>query len=82
MAALRQEARPTMIPSMTLTKPRRATLVNAGRRLAAATAARDAAVIAAHEAGATLREIGEAIGLSHAGVRRVIDRRPPGGSDE
>jgi DNA-directed RNA polymerase specialized sigma24 family protein len=39
---------------------------------------RDAAVMAARRAGASLREIGQAIGMSGAGVHKLIARRGQG----
>jgi len=35
---------------------------------------RDKAIKIAHDEGATLREIGEATGLTHVGVKKVLDR--------
>lgn len=40
---------------------------------------RDAAILAAHEAGATLREIAGAVGLSHPGVLKIIQRHKENG---
>lgn len=36
---------------------------------------RDGLIIEAHEAGASLREIAAVAGLSHVGVKKIIDRR-------
>jgi DNA-binding NarL/FixJ family response regulator len=41
-----------------------------------AVAARDAAIREAHRAGASLREIAEAAGVSHMTVKRIVERRP------
>lgn len=35
---------------------------------------RDELIVRAYISGATLREIGEAIGMSHVGVKKIIDR--------
>lgn len=36
---------------------------------------RDELILAAHAAGASLREIGDLVGLSHVGVKKIIDRK-------
>lgn len=46
----------------------------AAERLRDAVAERDAAVLALHDEGSTLREIGELVGLTHAGVARIVHR--------
>lgn len=40
-----------------------------------AVASRDAAVREAHHAGASLRDIAEAVGVSHMTVKRIIERQ-------
>lgn len=35
---------------------------------------RDELIVRAYIAGATLREIGEAVGITHVGVKKIIDR--------
>lgn len=35
---------------------------------------RDQLILEAHEAGASLREIGELVGLSHVGVMKIVNR--------
>jgi len=35
---------------------------------------RDQAILFAHQQGASLRDIGEAIGLSHVGVKKILER--------
>jgi hypothetical protein len=47
-------------------------LERAAQALARARAARDAAVIAAVEHGESLRVVGEAAGISHEGVRKIV----------
>ena len=40
-----------------------------------ALAHRDRAIVQAHDAGMSLRAIAEAVGMSHMGVKRIIDRQ-------
>jgi DNA invertase Pin-like site-specific DNA recombinase len=47
---------------------------SAQRKLEAAEAARNAAVMFAHELGGSLREIADGIGLPHMTVKRIIER--------
>ena len=35
---------------------------------------RDAAIVEAHQEGLSLRAIGDAVGLSHMGVKRIVER--------
>lgn len=44
------------------------------RRTADALAARDAAIVAAVQAGASLREVAKAADLSHVGVAKIVRR--------
>lgn len=53
---------------------RRARLEKIARRTADITKQRDLEIARAFLAGASLREIAEAVGLSHTGVRKIIDR--------
>lgn len=46
----------------------------AGRRQREWTRRRDAAVVAAHRAGHSLREIAVEVQLSHSGVKRIVER--------
>lgn len=47
---------------------------NAGRRQREWTRRRDAAIVAAHRAGHSLREIAVEVQLSHSGVKRIVER--------
>jgi len=49
-------------------------LTKLGERVRVATDARDAAIRNAAAAGASLRAIGDAVGLSHTGVAKIIAR--------
>lgn len=49
-------------------------LTKLGERVRIATEARDAAIRNAAAAGASLRAIGDAVGLSHTGVAKIIAR--------
>ena len=40
-----------------------------------AIAHRDRAIVEAHDAGMSLRAIADAVGMSHMGVKRIIDRQ-------
>lgn len=42
---------------------------------------RDELILAAHAAGASLREIGDLVGLSHVGVMKIVKRDNQQGSD-
>ena len=46
----------------------------ASRNVDVATSKRDAAIREAHRAGASLREIATESGISHMGVKRIIER--------
>jgi DNA-binding NarL/FixJ family response regulator len=59
---------------VTLSKQRARALARHSRQLEAARDARDQEIIAAAAEGATLREIAEAVGLSFAGVKHILDR--------
>ena len=41
---------------------------------------RDAAIVAAYLAGNKLRAIADAVGLTHPGVGKILDRKSPDGS--
>jgi lambda repressor-like predicted transcriptional regulator len=45
------------------------------REVQRAIANRDRAICKMHDEGASLREIAKAAGMSHGGVRKIIDRR-------
>lgn len=62
------------VPAVTLDKQRARSLARHARQLEDARAARDRAVVEAATAGATLREIADAVGLSFAGVKKILDR--------
>lgn len=42
-----------------------------------ATAERDAAIVAARDAGYSLRDVAVAVGLSHAAVAKIVSRTTP-----
>ena len=52
-------------------------LVTAGNKVAKWTAERDRLIKEAVAAGGTLREVGEAAGISHTAVRFIAYGRPP-----
>lgn len=49
-------------------------LVAASKRTSEAIAARDRLILEAHEAGGSLREISQLVGVSHVTVKSIIDR--------
>lgn len=49
-------------------------LRRAGERVDADLVERDKLIARAYFAGASLREIGEAVGISHVGVKKILDR--------
>ena len=51
-----------------------ATLRRVGAKQREWTDKRDAAIIEAHREGMSLRVIGDAVGMSHMGVRRIFER--------
>lgn len=53
---------------------RRARLEKIARKAASINRERDFEIARAFLAGASLREIGEAVGMSHTGIRKIIDR--------
>lgn len=57
-----------------LDRKTRLTLRRAGERAVESIASRDWYIREASRNGATLREIAEAVGLSHVGVKKIIDR--------
>lgn len=59
----------TMPPPSTTANLRRL-----GQRAQAAIAARDDAIRAARAEGMTLREIGDAVGLSHTAIANIVNR--------
>lgn len=64
----------TTLRAVTLDKAMARRLARAQKQLVDAGTERDALVVQAAEDGATLREIGEAVGLSWSGVRKILDR--------
>lgn len=52
----------------------RRTLKRRAEAVAKAYAARDAAIIEAHDEGWSLREVAEAVGLHYTSVRKIIKR--------
>ena len=52
------------------------------QRAREATAARDAAIRRCRDAGATLRAIGEAVGMSHGGVAKIAAHSSSSSSSE
>ena len=51
-----------------------ATLRKVGAKQREWTDKRDAAIVEAHADGLSLRQIADAVGLSHTGVRRIVER--------
>lgn len=64
----------TTLPHMD--KDTRAGLVQAGRKVAEWTRERDSRIREAVRDGASLREVGEAVGLSHTAVKFIAHGRP------
>jgi len=64
-------------PPVTLSRQRARQLARAGSNVDAAVEARNELIRQAAAEGATLREIGEAVGLSFAGVKKILDRTKP-----
>lgn len=62
------------VPPVVLDRRTARELSRAATKSRAATAERDALIVAAAEAGASLREIADAVGLSFSGVKKIIDR--------
>ena len=52
-----------------------ATLRRVGAKQREWTEKRDAAIVEAHQKGMSLRAIGDAVGMSHMGVRRIVERQ-------
>lgn len=66
----------TTLPPMPLDKALRAQLANAGKKVQQWTVSRDMLIQQAIGAGASLREVGEAVGLSHTAVKFIAHGRP------
>lgn len=62
---------PTVVP-VALPGHLRAGLVSAGKKVRASTEFRDLLICQAAAEGASLREIAEAVGLHHTGVRKIV----------
>ena len=62
------------VPAVTLDADTARKLKRAGDATRAATVNRDHLIVEAHQAGASLREIAQAVGLTHVGVKKIIDR--------
>jgi transposase-like protein len=60
---------------VTLDASARRALERAGTRQREATEARNQAIAEAQQTGASLREIAEAVGLSHTAVARILKQR-------
>lgn len=65
----------TTLPCV-LTPEQAKELRQAGKQVQVWTAKRDALIRAAVEAGGTLREVGEAVGMSHTAVKFIAHGRP------
>lgn len=61
---------------MTMDKDMRAGLVQAGRKVAEWTTERDSRIREAVRDGASLREVGAAVGMSHTAVKFIAHGRP------
>lgn len=57
-----------------LTPERQRQLQRAGQKLADALADRDRIIREAIAEGGSLREVGDAVGLSHPGVKKIVER--------
>ena len=62
------------VPTVPLDPPATKRLAGLGKKAKDAAAERDACICEQFQAGGGLREIARAVGLSHAGVRRVLVR--------
>ena len=51
-----------------------ATLRKVGAKQSEWTDKRDAAIVQAHRGGMSLRAIADAVGMSHMGVKRIVER--------
>jgi DNA-binding NarL/FixJ family response regulator len=66
--------RAATVPAVTLSRHRARRLARAGQQVDAALEARNQEIRDAASEGGTLREIAEAVGLSFAGVKKILDR--------
>lgn len=66
----------TTLPPVTLPDDTRKDLTQAGKQVKVWTAKRDDLIRAAVEAGGSLREVGEAVGMSHTAVKFIAHGRP------
>ncbi len=53
-----------------------------GRTQRSATELRDAAIVEAIASGATLREVGDAVGMTHSGVASIVKRHQTDDANE
>lgn len=67
----------TTLPRVTIELDLERALRTAGRKVAEWTAERDRLVKEAVAAGGSLREVGEAVGLTHTAVKFIAHGRPP-----
>lgn len=67
----------TTLPPVALDPDLARKLSTAGRKVAEWTAERDRLIREAREAGGSLREIGEAAGVTHTAVKFIAHGRPP-----
>lgn len=65
----------TTLPPMTISDNQRKELTQAGKQVKAWTTRRDELIRAAVAAGGSLREVGEAVGLSHTAVKFIAHGR-------
>lgn len=66
----------TTLPPMALTEDMAKALTKAGREVEKWTAERDRLITEAVSAGGSLREVGQAAGLSHTAVKFIAHGRP------
>ena len=57
-------------------------LRRAAGKIATWTDKRDALIVQARHEGGTLREIGEMVGFTHAGIAKILERNDPERSDD
>lgn len=62
------------VPTVPLDPAAARRLAALGKKAKDATAERDAYVVEQYKAGGGMREIARAVGLSHPGVRRILER--------
>lgn len=62
------------VPAMALDPKMRRKLEHEADRARAHTIARNALIVAAVAAGASLREVGEAVKLTHVAIKKIVDK--------